>query len=256
MGDLTSTEDFPYRDFVGVMGKINFRVKCLGEIAKRNPVESIERTKVLLISGSIAGPSFTAGWIIEGINRIDYNPVRQSISSLSRGPYGWIQVANFICTGLLTLAFSIGIRRILKSRRSPILGSLLIGIIAIGLIIGGIFKGDKSIHLSYQSLLHWFSAALVFLGMPISCFVFATLFVKWGEFGWGIYAKVTGFLFTIAGLIFVLAVFIQKAGLADYVGLLQRVTITIGWIWLTLLAIHLLKTTSTRGHLSGLRIKP
>jgi hypothetical protein len=194
----------------------------------------------------MAGPLFTAGWIIEGINRVGYNPVRQTISALSRGPSGWTQVANFICTGLLTLAFSLGIRHILKSRESPILGSNLIGIVSIGLITGGIFKGDKLIHLSYQSVLHLFSAALVFFGMPISCFIFATCFFKWSEFGWMIYAKVTGYFFAIGDLIFALAVFIKTAGVENYVGLFQRVTITIGWIWMTLLAIHLLNTTGRK----------
>jgi hypothetical protein len=44
-----------------------------------------------------------------------------------------------------------------------------------------------------------------------------------------------------------LAAFIQTAVLANYVGLLQRITITIGWIWLTLLAIHLRKMNRQEG---------
>jgi hypothetical protein len=35
--------------------------------------------------------------------------------------------------------------------------------------------------------------------------------------------------------------FAQVQGLADYAGLFQRTTLTIGWAWLTLLAIDMLK---------------
>jgi hypothetical protein len=43
-------------------------------------------------------------------------------------------------------------------------------------------------------------------------------------------------------LLFVLtsAGFAQAEGLVDVAGLAQRATVTIGWLWLTLLAVHLL----------------
>ncbi len=41
-----------------------------------------------LTSGIIAGPLFTAGWIIEGATRAAYNPLRHPISSLALGDFG------------------------------------------------------------------------------------------------------------------------------------------------------------------------
>jgi hypothetical protein len=35
--------------------------------------------------------------------------------------------------------------------------------------------------------------------------------------------------------------FNQAEGLVEFGGLLQRATVTVGWAWLTLLAIHLLR---------------
>jgi hypothetical protein len=42
------------------------------------------------------------------------------------------------------------------------------------------------------------------------------------------------FILTSAG-------FAQVAGLVDYAGLLQRMTITTGWAWLALLAVYMLR---------------
>jgi hypothetical protein len=39
------------------------------------------------------------------------------------------------------------------------------------------------------------------------------------------------------------AAFAQVAGLVDYAGLLQRITLITGWVWLTLLAVHFLIRT-------------
>jgi len=91
--------------------------------------------------------------------------------------------------------------------------------------------------------LHRLFSALVFLGMPVACFVLARRFAKWGECGWAIYSIVTGLAFLLA---FVLASagFVQADGLADFAGLFQRMTLTIGWAWLTLLAVYLLKAPS------------
>jgi hypothetical protein len=35
--------------------------------------------------------------------------------------------------------------------------------------------------------------------------------------------------------------FVQVAGLVNYAGLFQRITLTIGWVWLTLLPLFLLR---------------
>jgi hypothetical protein len=45
----------------------------------------------------------------------------------------------------------------------------------------------------------------------------------------------TGFLLASVG-------FSQAPGWVEVAGLLQRITITVGWTWLTLLAVHLLGT--------------
>ena len=61
-------------------------------------------TKALLVCGVVAGPLFTVAWIVEGATRVNCDPLRYPISSLSLGNAGWMQIATFIITGLLSLS--------------------------------------------------------------------------------------------------------------------------------------------------------
>src|ERR671919_1019162 len=96
----------------------------------------------LLICGVIAGPLFVIIFLIEGATRADYNPLRHPVSSLALGEFGWTQVANFIVTGLLTLAFAVGLRRALRQLGGSTWGPLLIAAYAVGRIGAGIFLTD------------------------------------------------------------------------------------------------------------------
>ncbi len=210
------------------------------------------RTQLLLVCGAVAGPLFTATWIVEEGTRAGYSPLRHPISSLALGDQGWTQAANFIVTGLLMLAFALGVRRALHPRGGSAWGPLLIGIYAIGLLGAGIFPtdplngyppgtSDKMTYSSVHGVLHGLFSTLVFSGLPIACFVFARRFVRWGERGWTIYSTVTGLAFAIT-FILTSAGFGQAEGLVELAGLFQRITLTIGWAWMTLLAVHLLQS--------------
>jgi hypothetical protein len=96
---------------------------------------------------------------------------------------------------------------------------------------------------SVPGRLHRLFSALFFLGLPIACFVFARLFARWGERRWAIYSVITSIAFMVMFIV-TSAGFAQVAGLVNYAGLFQRITLTIGWAWLTLLAVYMLKAPS------------
>jgi len=52
-------------------------------------------TKALCLCGVVAGPLFTVAWIVEGATRVNCDPLRYPISSLSLGNAGWMQIATF-----------------------------------------------------------------------------------------------------------------------------------------------------------------
>lgn len=208
-------------------------------------------TKVLLACGAIGGPLFIIVFLIEGATRINYNPLRHPVSSLAIGDFGWMQAANFIITGLLMLTLAIGLRRALLPSGGAVWGPLFVGFVAVGLIGAGLFTTDPlngyppgtpllPTERTVQGRLHDLFSILVLLGLPIACFVLSRKFARMGERGWAIYSALSGLAMFVT---FVLAGmgFRQMQGFADFAGVLQRLSITIGWTWITLLAVHLLK---------------
>ncbi|MFE3455591.1 DUF998 domain-containing protein [Nonomuraea sp. NPDC059194] len=196
---------------------------------------------------------FVIAFLIEGATRADYDPFQHPVSSLALGPYGWMQIANFVITGLLMLLFAIGIHRALHAAGRPSTwGPLLVGTYAIGLIGAGVFVTDpvggypldtpaQGVH-TWHGMLHDFPfSLLVFAALATACFVFARRFAGWGNRGWAFYSAATGVLIVI-GFFLSGQAFAQAEGLVEIGGLLQRLTIVVGWGWLSLLAIRLRNT--------------
>jgi Protein of unknown function (DUF998) len=208
-------------------------------------------TRTLLACGAIAGPLFTLAWAVEGATRADYNPLRHPVSSLELGDLGWTQQANFLLAGSLTLAFAVGLRRALRPLGGSTWGPLLVAAHGIGLLGAGIFITDPVSgyppgtpdHLpgygSASAALHDLFSIGTFVGLPLACLVLARRFAAWDRRGWAAYSTATGIAFAVGTVLTGLA-FNQAEPLVELGGLLQRTTVTLGWTWLTLLAIHLL----------------
>src|SRR5262245_42496719 len=205
-------------------------------------------THQLLTCGVVAGPLLSLAWLLEGAWRADHDPLRHPISSLAFGEQGWMQRATFIITGLLMLAFTLGLRRALQPRGGWRWGTVLVAAFAVGLIGAGLFVADplsgyppgspgRPLQRSLPGVLHDLFGVPVFLGMPVACLVFARRFAAWHERGWAIYSMVTGVVFAAAFILSSVA-FGQAEPLVAIGGLLQRTTLIVGWTWLTLLALH------------------
>ena len=218
------------------------------------------RTRLLLICGALAGPFFTIVWLVQGLTRANYDPMRYAISSLSVGEFGWIQIANFLITGTLILAFSVELWRhgaTLRGSSGSVWGPLLIGLVGIGLIGSGIFVTDPlngyppgtpviPTERTWHGILHDLFGIPFFLGLPIACFVFARFFTRQSERSWAWYSRLSGIgmfaVFVVARLGFRLLP--TYPDLAANFGLLQRITVTIGLAWLTLLAVNMMRAPS------------
>lgn len=53
--------------------------------------------------------------LLQAFAREGFDMVRHPASSLSPGDLRWIQIANFVLTGLFFIALAIGLRRVLTS---------------------------------------------------------------------------------------------------------------------------------------------
>src|SRR5689334_23108145 len=107
----------------------------------------ITRLTMLLLAGGVVGPIlFIVVFLIEGATRPGYSPWRNYVSQLSTGEGGWVQIANFIMCGLLTLGFALALWS--SSTRSAgrfAWGPALLTIFSLDLILAGIFVTDPAL---------------------------------------------------------------------------------------------------------------
>ena len=83
-------------------------------------------TRVLLACAAVAGPLYVVVGLIQMFIREGFDIRRHAMSVLSNGDLGWIQVANFLVTGLLVIAGAVGMRQMLMAGRAATWGPLLV----------------------------------------------------------------------------------------------------------------------------------
>ncbi|MEW9529445.1 DUF998 domain-containing protein [Microbispora sp. NPDC049125] len=217
------------------------------------PDRATALTRRLLTLGAIAGPLFVVVFLAEGATRAGYDPLRHPVSSLELGDGGWVQTANFLVAGFLSLAYAAGLRRALKATPGPARGSVwgprLVGVWALALVAAGVFTTDPvsgypsgtpdrlTEYGSVHAALHDLLSLGGFVALVAACLVFARRFAARGERGWALYSALSAAVFTAAMVLANIA-FSQAEGLVAFGGLFQRISVTAGWCWLTLLAVR------------------
>src|SRR5215210_6513833 len=101
-------------------------------------------TNSLLGYGIIAGPFYVVVSLAQALSRDGFRLDTHSWSLLANGPSGWIQIANFILTGLMTVAAAVGLHRALAPGRGHTWAPLLIGVYGLSLIGAGVFRADPA----------------------------------------------------------------------------------------------------------------
>ena len=206
-------------------------------------------TDLLLACGAIGGPLFIGVFLIEGATREGYDPWREPVSTLALGPRGWIQQANFIVTGLLMLAFARGLHHATDAPSDgPRWGPRLVGVYGIGLIGAGVFVTDPvrdpadagPATPGLHGTLHSVFSLQVFAALGAACLAYARWFARRGERRWAISSAASGVLVP-GGLVLFGHALSEADGLGRVAGVIQRLTIAVGWGWLTALAVHVIR---------------
>ena len=160
----------------------------------------------LLICGTIGPALFDAVYLIEGATRPGYDAWRQAISTLMVGPGGWVQQANFVCLGVITLGVAVVWRRILKGGVCATWYPIMRGIEGFSLICIGFSLTDP---------LHTFWLFMIIGAMMAGLFIIARRF--WGDpnwRGWVFYSVASGVLINV---------FIALFGIAQHTSLVAGV---------------------------------
>jgi hypothetical membrane protein len=212
------------------------------------------RTSVntLLTCGIVAGPLYVAVVAIQMLTRDGYDITRHAASLLSNGELGWIQITNFVVTGLLTIAAAIGMRQALRAERGgrgSTWGPRLIGAYGVSLIGAGMFVADPAFGfpagtpagapttISWHGALHFIVGGVGFLALIAACFVFARRFSAVGQRGWAVFSVLTGVVF--------FAAFAGIASGASSLTIPFAVAVVLAWAWVSALAARLRARSTT-----------
>jgi hypothetical protein len=165
-------------------------------------------TKSLLGYGVIAGPIYVVVALAQALTRQGFDMSRHAWSLLENGELGWIQIANFIVVGLMTVAAAIGLRRALAPGRGRTWAPLLVAAYGVGLIGAGIFRADpaqgfpagtpETMTISWHGMLHFMVGGIGFLCLIAACLVLASRFAAAGERRLAWFSRVTA-VFFLAG---------------------------------------------------------
>lgn len=208
----------------------------------------------LLRCGVAAGPLFITVFLVEGARRPGYKPLRHPVSSLSLGPHGWVQVANFSATGTLCLAGAAGLSLAPGAVPGTRLGTAFIGAAGLGLLGSAVFptdpvsgyppgSPDALAEPSTSMTRHGIAAIPIFLGLPTAALAYGWRFHRAGQPRWAVYSACTAASMVVniglAG-----AGFGQASRLVGFAGLFQRASIITAFTWITALSARALRTGS------------
>ncbi len=206
-------------------------------------------TSFPLAGGILAGPIYILVGLAQILTREGFDITRHPLSMMSLGNLGWIQIANFIVTGLLVFGAAIGLRRVAQGDKQLRRGVLLLGIYGLGVWGGGgIFVTDPALGfppgtpdtypetMSWHGLLHFIFGQLGFLALIIASFVYARHFAVHGLRGWAMFSALTGALF-----LFAIFSTIATAGSAGVLWPLLALyaAVLLAWVWLSALSLHM-----------------
>lgn len=211
----------------------------------------------LLLACGLAPTMFAAVVLLEGVTRPGYNALHRFSSELSLGEYGWIQITNFIVAGVLALCFAVGLRRALRTGRGSRATPILTGVFGLSLIVAGIFvtdpkpgfppgTGDTAGAATVHGTLHDFAGYVMVLAMCAAIFTLATRFAREpGRRPWRWYSIGTGttvLLSAVAMAVLAGRAAVNGDGGATYHGFAQRVTLVVGFVWFSAIALLLLRS--------------
>jgi hypothetical membrane protein len=198
----------------------------------------------------VMGPiAFTIAWIVAALVQDEYSVRREDISALAAldAQNAWIMITGFLLLGVGIVALGAGLAGALMGRPATV-GSILVVVAGVGIIVAGLARNDCSTELdacadrvdagdvSWHHATHDLASLVVFLALVAAPLVFARAFR--GDQSWRdlrTYSLITGVL----GLVLLVLFLSGVAG--SWNGLLQRVFVTVLFLWIAVLGARLIR---------------
>jgi uncharacterized protein DUF998 len=199
-------------------------------------------TKSLLGYGVIAGPIYVTVALVQAFTRDGFDLTRHPWSMLANGDHGWIQIANFVLTGLMVIAFAVGLRRSLNRGTAARWAPRLVCVYGVSLVLAGVFRADPALGfpagtpggaspVSWHGALHFAAGGVGFTCLAIAGFVLARRFAVEGRPGWARYSRATAVVF-LAGF-----AMMASGGGSRLATLGFTVAVILVWAWMTAVSV-------------------
>lgn len=192
------------------------------------PLERGHSLTVAAAWAGLVGPVlFTATWVAQELARVEeYSPMKEPISALEAGPNGWIQQANFVVFGILTMVFAAGLYRALAPSRTGVIGSSLLFVSGIAATLAGAAfpLREDGAGLTYDPGGHQPNGLVFFTSSALALLVISFALAKRAE--WRRLAmpvRVAGILMLASNPFMGVLVIPDDAPLHDWAGLAQRI---------------------------------
>lgn len=218
-------------------------------------VETRDRPSPILLACGLLGPLvLVAMALVESATRPGYSAWRHAVSQLALGDLGWMQELAFYSSGLLVLAFAVGLRHALAGGRGATWGPRLTAGIGASLLLAGVFPiqpglgypppgqpvvSALALDVPVHGLVHALAGTLVFAFAGALCFVLAGA----GGAAWSRCSILSGAVVAAFYVATGVVTSLDQAGILSPApgGLLQRIALVTGFGWMALLALRLLR---------------
>ncbi|WP_432972168.1 DUF998 domain-containing protein [Dactylosporangium sp. CA-233914] len=163
-------------------------------------------TRSLLGYAVLAGPVYVIVSLAQAFTRDGFDVTRHAWSLLSNGDLGWIQVTNFVATGLMVLAAAAGLARAVPQSRWT---ARLVAVFGASLIAAGLLRADPAMGfpagtpdgpgtVTWHGVAHLVAGAIGFLCAVAAAWVLA----RHQDRGAALYSRLSGtaFLLAFAGI--------------------------------------------------------
>ena len=213
--------------------------------AHSHPLSGAQRrakvhARTLALAGIIGPVGFTTLVIVQGLLLPDYSHVRMPISALAAWPTGWIQILNFCVSGVLIVAFAIGLNMGVQPTRRGAMGVALLVASGLGIIGAGVFSWKMIDGVPTETPAHAAAAILSFAATGLGLIIFSRRMnadLRWRDLS----------TFTMIAGIVVLLLFVtvgffaidDGAPLHPWAGLIQRILCAVWFTCLVVLACRL-----------------
>src|SRR5207245_1213463 len=160
----------------------------------------VRTTRALLACGILGPILFITVFLVEGATRPGYSAWHNHVSLLATGEGGWMQIANFLIDGVLTIALAFGLLRV-----GYVLTAVFIALFGAGLLVSGVFVADPALGYppdaaqvtTIHGVVHQGAGLATFTLIAVAAFAAAARFARERAKTWRWYSLVTGLLVVV-----------------------------------------------------------